>query len=90
MTFSEAVKRKKQFIKDSSEFTNALYHCLIIPAKNEESRKYIADFKNSPSSFIDESCKRYTKDLDFRVMIIPKKDMQSSFEEIELVSNMQE
>jgi hypothetical protein len=85
MTFNEAVKRKKQFIKDSSDFTNALYHCLIIPAKNEESKKYIEDFKKSPSSFIDESCKRYTKDLDFKVTIIPKKEFHSSFEEIELV-----
>ncbi|KQT24013.1 hypothetical protein ASG22_08290 [Chryseobacterium sp. Leaf405] len=76
MTFSEAVKRKRQFIKDSSDFTNALYHCLIIPANAEESKKYIEDFKKSPSSFINESCKRYTKDANFKVMIIPIVEFQ--------------
>lgn len=78
MTFNEALKRKKQFIKDSSDFTNALYHCLIVPAKNEESKKYIEDFKNSPSSFIDESCKQYSTGLDFKVMVIPIKDFKSN------------
>lgn len=85
MTFNEAVKRKKQFIKDSSDFTNALYRCLIIPAKTEESKKYIEDFKSAPSLFTDESCKRYTHDLNFKVMIVPVKDFQANLEE-ELVT----
>lgn len=78
MTFNEAVKRKRQFIKDSSEFTNTLYHCLIVPAKREESAKYLEEFKNSPSAFIDENCKTYSTNSDFKVMIVPIKDFQAN------------
>lgn len=80
MTFNEAVKRKRQFIKDSSEYTNTLYHCLVIPAKTEESARYLEDFKNSPSTFIDESCKIYSTDSDFKVMVVPIKDFQANLE----------
>jgi len=74
MTFNEALKCKKKFITDSSNYTKSLYYCLIIPTKEEEAERYISDFKKSPSDFIDESCKKYTKDMEFRVKIITKKD----------------
>ncbi|WP_415326477.1 hypothetical protein [Chryseobacterium sp. MMS23-Vi53] len=84
MTFNEALKCKKKFISDSSNYTRSIYYCLIIPAKEEEAEKYINDFKKSPTSFIDESCKRYTKDMQFRVKIIPQKDCQPIAEETQV------
>ncbi|MCS3529421.1 hypothetical protein [Chryseobacterium sp. JUb7] len=82
MTFNEALKCKKKFITDSSNYTQSLYYCLIIPTKEEEAERYIHDFKQLPSNFIDESCKKYTKDTEFRVKIISKKDCQPIQEEI--------
>lgn len=76
MTFNEALRCKKKFINDSSNYTKSLYYCLIIPSKEEEAIRYINDFKKLPSDFIDESCKKYTKDTEFRVKIIPQKDCQ--------------
>lgn len=81
MTFNEALKCKKKFITDSSNYTQSIFHCLIIPSQEAEAEKYITDFKNKPSSFIDESCKMYCSDADFRVMIIPSKDLASSPDE---------
>jgi len=77
MTFNEALKNKKQFLKDSSNFTKSLYHCLITPALQEESEKYIREYKDSPSSFIDESCKLYSTSLDFKVVVLPKTNIPS-------------
>jgi len=82
MTFNEALRGKKKFMADSSNFTKTIYHCLIIPSLEEESVKYIADFKNSPSSFIDESCKLYSSNSDFKLRVIPTKDFNHSHEKV--------
>lgn len=82
MTFSEALRGKKKFITNSSNFMQTIYHCLIIPSIEEEAQKYITDFKNSPSSFIDESCKLYSSDADFKLWVIPIKDFKHSHEKV--------
>lgn len=81
MTFNEAAKHKKQFLRDSSNFTKSNYFCLITPAQQEEYLKYLQDFKNSPGSFIDESCKLYSTDSDFKVVVIPRKEILTNMEE---------
>jgi hypothetical protein len=45
MTFNEAVKHEKNILKNSSEFTKALYDYIIIPAQKEEGLKYINKFR---------------------------------------------
>lgn len=75
MTFNEAVKNKRQFLKDSSNYTKSLYCCIITPAIQGEYEKYISEYKNSPSSFIDESCKLYSSDSEFKVVVLPKKQL---------------
>ena len=41
MTFSEAIKQKKNILRNTSEFTKTLYDYVIIPALEEESKKYM-------------------------------------------------
>jgi hypothetical protein len=48
MTFNEALKHKKNILKNSSEFTKTLYDYIIIPSIDEEGLKYIEEFKNLP------------------------------------------
>ncbi|WP_294297955.1 hypothetical protein [uncultured Chryseobacterium sp.] len=72
MTFSEAIKQKKNILKDTSEFTKTLYDYVIIPALEEEGRKYMEDFRKSPSQFFDESCKPYSSNDRFKVFLFPK------------------
>lgn len=82
MTFNEALRSKKKFITNSSNFMQTMYHCLIIPTIEEEAVKYITDFKNSPSSFVDESCKLYSSNSDFKLRVIPIKDFNHSHEKV--------
>ena len=72
MTFSEAVKQKKNILRNTSEFTKTLYDYVIIPALEEESKKYMEDFTKSPSLFTDESCRKYSSNAKFRVFLFPK------------------
>ncbi|WP_294230428.1 hypothetical protein [uncultured Chryseobacterium sp.] len=72
MTFNEALKQKKNILKDTSEFTKTLYDYVIIPALEEEGRNYIEEFKNAPSLFLDDSCKNYSSNARFRVFLLPK------------------
>lgn len=75
MTFNEALKQKKNILRDTSEFTRTLYDYVIIPALEEDCRKYMDDFKKSPSLFLDESCKKYSSNARFRVFLLPKNQM---------------
>lgn len=72
MTFNEALKHKKNILKNSSEFTKTLYDYIIIPSIDEEGLKYIEEFKKSPHSFMDESCKRYSSNDRFKVFLFAK------------------
>jgi len=72
MTFNEALRQKKNILKNTSEFTKTLYDYVIIPALEEEGKKYIDDFKKAPSLFRDESCKKYSSDAKFRIFLLPK------------------
>ncbi|WP_326980891.1 hypothetical protein VUJ46_11265 [Chryseobacterium sp. MYb264] len=78
MTYNDALRHKKQFLRDSSTFTKSLYHCLITPAIPEESQKYISLFTSSPSSYIDESCKLHCTNAEFKVVVLPKKNISSA------------
>ncbi|MEN4759117.1 hypothetical protein ABEG63_02150 [Chryseobacterium sp. C39-AII1] len=88
MTFNEAIKHKKQFLKDSSNYTQSLYHCIITPSKKEEHDQYVSEFKKSPSSFIDESCKMYSSDSDFKVIVMPKNQIPQLQNEEKVSMNM--
>ncbi|MDQ1160827.1 hypothetical protein QE422_001195 [Chryseobacterium sp. SORGH_AS 447] len=72
MTFNEAIKQKKNILKNSSEFTKTLYDYIIIPALEEEGRNYMEEFKKNPSLFMDDSCKNYSSNARFRVFLFPK------------------
>ncbi|SEV90662.1 hypothetical protein SAMN05421841_0130 [Chryseobacterium wanjuense] len=72
MTFSEALKHKKNILKNSSDFTKTLYDYIIIPAIEEEAEKFINDFRQSPSIFTDENCKVYSSNSQFKVFLFPK------------------
>lgn len=72
MTFSEALKYKKSISKNLSPFTKTLYDYVIIPDLEEEGQKYLDDFRKSPSLFLDESCKRYSSNSQFRVCLHTK------------------
>ncbi|WP_345205913.1 hypothetical protein [Chryseobacterium ginsengisoli] len=76
MTFNEALKHKKNILKNSSEFTKTLYDYIIIPAIKEEGQKYMDEFRKSPSSFFDESCKTYSSDSQFKVFLFAKNSVQ--------------
>ncbi|KAA0130503.1 hypothetical protein FY557_01905 [Chryseobacterium sp. SN22] len=72
MTFNEALKQKKNILRNTSEFTKTLYEYVIIPALEEEGKKYMKDFKKSPSLFVDGSCKNYSSNARFKVFLFPK------------------
>jgi hypothetical protein len=72
MTFNEALRHKRNILKNSSEFTKTLYDYIIIPALEDEGVKYIDEFRKSPSSFLDESCKIYSSDSKFKVFLFAK------------------
>ncbi|WP_027380936.1 hypothetical protein [Chryseobacterium daeguense] len=72
MTFNEAVREKKNILKNSSELTKTMYDYIIIPAIEAEAEKYMSEFRKSPSTFIDESCKTYSSDSQFKVFLFPK------------------
>lgn len=72
MTFTKALKHKKLILKNSSAFTKTLYDYLIIPAIAEESKKFLDDFRKSPSSFTDESCKHYSSNSRFKIFLYCK------------------
>lgn len=72
MTFSEALKHKKNILRNSSPFTKTLYDYIIIPDVGEEGQKYLEDFRKSPSLFLDESCKRYSSNSQFRLFLYIK------------------
>ena len=72
MTFNEALKHKRNILKNSSEFTKTLYDYIIIPSIEEEGQKYIDDLRKSPTPFLDESCKIYSSDSKFKVFLLPK------------------
>ncbi|WP_029295876.1 hypothetical protein [Chryseobacterium hispalense] len=69
MIYTKALQQKKLILKNSSAFTKSLYDYLIIPAIEEEGKKYLDDFRKSPSSFADESCKNYNR---FKVYLYRK------------------
>ncbi len=79
MTYNEALKHKKNILKNSSEYTKTLYDYIIIPNIEEEGQRYIEDFRKSPSAFFDESCKTYSSDSNFKVFLFPKVDTGQSF-----------
>ncbi|MFC3159272.1 hypothetical protein SAMN05443633_103191 [Chryseobacterium arachidis] len=72
MTFNEALKQKKTILKNSSTFTKSLYDYIIIPAIEEEGQRYIDDFRKSPETFLDDSCKTYSSDSKFKVFLFNK------------------
>ncbi len=72
MTFTNALKHKKLILKNSSAFTKTLYDYLIIPAIDEEGKKFLADFRQSPSSFSDESCKHYSTNSQYKIYVYCK------------------
>jgi hypothetical protein len=72
MKFNEALRHKKNILKNSSSFTKTLYDYIIIPANKEDAEKYIEDFRRSPSAFIDENCKSYSSDSEFKVFLFTK------------------
>ncbi len=74
MTFSEALKHKKSILRNSSIFTKTLYDYVIIPDLEQEGQKYLEDFRKSPSLFLDESCKRYSSNSQFKVFLYIKND----------------
>jgi hypothetical protein len=71
MTFNEALKHKKNILKNSSEFTKTLYDYIIIPSIDEEGLKYIEEFKNLPIR-LWMSCKRYSSNDRFKVFLFAK------------------
>ncbi len=78
MTFSKALKHKKTMLKNSSNFTKTLYDFIIIPSIEEEGKKYLDDFRKSPSSFVDESCKDYSSDSRFKLYLYCKNQNNAS------------
>ncbi len=72
MRFSEALKQKKNILRNTSEYTKTLYDYIIIPALEEEGRNYIQEFKKSPALFTDESCKKYSSSARFKIFLFPK------------------
>lgn len=72
MTFPNALKHKKLILKNSSAFTKTLYDYVIIPAIEEEGKKYLDDFRQSPTSFTDESCKYYSSNSRFKIYLYCK------------------
>jgi len=72
MTFPNALKHKKLILKNSSDFTKTLYDYVIIPAIEEEGKKYLDDFRQSPLSFTDESCKPYSSNSRFKIYLYCK------------------
>lgn len=83
MTFSEALKYKKSISKNLSPFTKTLYDYIIIPDLEEEGKKYLDDFQKSPSLFLNESCKRYSSNSQFRVFLHIKNDDSSVIDQSE-------
>lgn len=72
MTFSQALKHKKTIVKNSSNFTRTLYDFIIIPSIEEEGKRYLDEFRKSPSSFVDESCKNYSSNSRFKIYLYCK------------------
>ncbi|WP_294284423.1 hypothetical protein [uncultured Chryseobacterium sp.] len=72
MRFSEALKQKRNILRNTSEYTKTLYDYIIIPALENEGRKYMEDFKKSPALFTDESCKKYSSSARFKIFLLPK------------------
>ncbi|WP_312901705.1 hypothetical protein [Chryseobacterium taichungense] len=65
-------------LKNSSNFTKTLYDFIIIPSIEEEGKKYLDDFRKSPSSFVDESCKDYSSDSRFKLYLYCKNQNNAS------------
>ncbi|WP_294246853.1 hypothetical protein [uncultured Chryseobacterium sp.] len=72
MTFNEAVRHKKNILKNSSEFTKSLYDYIIIPEIEEEGKRYIDEFRKSYSLLPEETCKTYSSNARFKVLLSVK------------------
>jgi len=72
MTFSKALKHKKTILRESSNFTKTLYDFIIIPSIEEEGKRFLEDFRKSPSSFVDESSKSYSSNSRFKLFLYCK------------------
>jgi len=74
MNYKEALKHKKESVKNADESLLKLYHIVITPANTDESYKYIEDFSKDPEAFDDESCKKYCTDDEFEVVSFKKEN----------------
>lgn len=72
MTFNEAVRHKKSILKNSSEFTRSLYDYIIIPAIEEEGKRYMDEFRKTHPLLSEESCKTYSSNARFKVLLSVK------------------
>jgi hypothetical protein len=78
MTFNEALKHKKNILKNSSEFTKTLYDYIIIPSIDEEGLKYIEEFKNLPICLWMKAVKDTAVMIGLKYSYLPKTKTKAS------------
>ncbi|KQT18143.1 hypothetical protein ASG31_05260 [Chryseobacterium sp. Leaf404] len=74
MTFDEALKQKKESVKNADESVLKLYHILITPDDTKESVNHIDYFLKNPERCTDESCKEFSSADEYQIVSIRKED----------------
>jgi hypothetical protein len=72
MTFNEALRQKKNILRNTSEFTKTLYDYVIIPELEDEGKKYMDELRNASLLFPDDRCKKYSSNARFKIFLLPK------------------
>jgi len=76
MNFEEALKQKKESVKNADESVLKLYHILISPADTKESVDYIDHYLKNPESCTDDSCKEFSRLDDYQIVSIRKEEQE--------------
>lgn len=74
MNYKEALRHKKESLKNAHESVLKQYHLIIAPANTKESTQFINDFLKNPEKFDDNSCKKYSSDDTFEVISFKKEE----------------
>ncbi|MBD8081508.1 hypothetical protein [Chryseobacterium caseinilyticum] len=77
MKFEEALKQKKESVKNADDSVLNLYHVLISPADTKESVDFIDHYLKNPDSCNDDTCKEFASSDDYQIVSIRKEDQES-------------
>ncbi|WP_262147479.1 hypothetical protein [Chryseobacterium foetidum] len=76
MTYEEALKQKKESVKNADQSVLNLYHILISPENTKESVDFIDHYLKNPDSCNDESCKKFSSSDNYQIVSIRKEDQE--------------